>query len=169
MNAMRNPMIEKVVVNLGVGEGGEKLIKAEKVLQLITGRKPVRTVSKTTNRDLGIKEGMPIGCKVTLRGEEAEKFLKNAFWVRDNKIPDYSFDDNGNLSFGIPDYTDFPKMKYDPDIGIFGADVCISLTRSGNRVKNRRRCRHRIPPRHRMTYKESAEFIKNRFGVEVIE
>jgi len=169
MNVMRNPRIEKVIVNMGVGEGGEKLIKAEKVLQLVTGRKSVRTVSKTINKDWGIKKGMPIGCKVTLRGEKAESFLKEAFWVRDNKIPDYSFDDNGNLSFGIPDYTDFPGMKYDPKIGVMGMDVCVTMSRAGARVKNRKRCTHKIPRKHRMTYEEATTFIKSRFGVEVME
>lgn len=169
MNVMRNPRIEKVVVNMGVGEGGEKLIKAEKVLQLVTGRKSVRTVSKTINKDWGIKKGMPIGCKVTLRGEKAESFLKDAFWVRDNKIPDYSFDDNGNLSFGIPDYTDFPGMKYDPKVGVMGMDVCVTMGRAGARVKNRKRCAHKIPNKHRMTYEEATTFIKNMFGVEVME
>ena len=169
MNVMRDPRIEKVVVNIGVGEAGEKLIKAEKVLQLITDRKPVRTVSKTINKDWGIKKGMPIGCKVTLRGEKAEKFLKDAFWIRDNKIPDYSFDDNGNLSFGIPDYTDFPGMKYDPKIGILGMDVCVSVSRAGVRVKNRKRCAHKIPNKHRMTYEETTAFVKSRFGVEVVK
>jgi large subunit ribosomal protein L5 len=169
MNVMRNPRIEKVVVNIGVGEAGEKLIKAEKVLQLITDRKPVRTVSKTINKDWGVRKGMPIGCKVTLRGEKAEKFLKDAFWVRDNKIPDYSFDDNGNLSFGIPDYTDFPGMKYDPNIGILGMDVCVIVSRAGARVNNRKRCAHKIPNKHRMTYEETTAFVKSRFGVEVIE
>lgn len=169
MNVMRNPRIEKVVVNMGVGEAGEKLIKAEKVFQLITDRKPVRTVSKTINKEWNIRKGMPIGCKVTLRGEKAEKFLKDAFWIRDNKIPDYSFDDNGNLSFGIPDYTDFPGMKYDPNIGILGMDVCVTVSRAGVRVKNRKRCAHNIPHKHRMTYEETTSFIKSRFGVEVIE
>ncbi len=59
---MRIIRVEKVVVNIGVGDAGEKLIKAEKVLNMLTDRKPVRTISKTTNRDLGIREGMPIGC-----------------------------------------------------------------------------------------------------------
>lgn len=169
MNVMRKPRIEKVVVNICVGESGEKLIKAEKVLQLVTDRKPVRTVSKTTNKDWGIKKGMFIGCKVTLRDEKAEKFLKDALWVRDNKIPDYSFDDNGNLSFGITDYTDFPGMKYDPKIGVMGMDVCITMNRAGARAKNRKRCVHKIPKKHRMTYEEATTFIKSRFGIEVIE
>ena len=64
--------IEKAVVNMGVGEGGESLMKAEKVMEMLTKRKSVRTISRTTNKDLGLREGMPIGCKVTLRGAEAE-------------------------------------------------------------------------------------------------
>jgi large subunit ribosomal protein L5 len=73
MNSMRDIKIDKVVVNIGVGEAGEKLIKAERVLELLTSRKPVRTLSSTTNKDLGIRKDMPIGCKVTLRGDPAKK------------------------------------------------------------------------------------------------
>ena len=74
-NPMRQLRIEKITVNIGVGEAGEKLVKAQKVLDMVTGHKSVQTLSKTVNRDLGIREGMPLGCKVTLRGEDAEKFL----------------------------------------------------------------------------------------------
>ncbi len=75
---MRQPRVEKVVVNIGVGEAGERLVKAQKVLEMVTKQKPVITIAKVTNRDLGVREGMPIGCKVTLRGERAETFLKKA-------------------------------------------------------------------------------------------
>ena len=75
MNSLRDVRVEKVVVNIGVGEAGERLSKACKVLEMVTGQKPIQTISKTVNRDLGIREGMPLGCKVTLRGEDAEKFL----------------------------------------------------------------------------------------------
>lgn len=167
-NPMRALLIDKVVVNIGVGEAGEKLMKAEKVLQMITGRKPVRTISKTTNRDLGIRKGMPIGCKVTLRGEEAEKFLKTALWVRANRLADYTFDNQGNLSFGIPDYTELPDMKYDPEIGIFGMDVCVTMKRKGYRVSKRRRARAKIPSRARISPKETMEFFKKNFNIEVI-
>jgi large subunit ribosomal protein L5 len=80
---MKMIKIEKAVINIGVGDAGEKLIKAEKVLGILTKKKPVRTVSKTTNRDFGIRKDMPIGCKVTLRGKEAEEFIKRAFWVKE--------------------------------------------------------------------------------------
>ncbi|MDI6887524.1 MAG: 50S ribosomal protein L5 [Candidatus Thermoplasmatota archaeon] len=168
-NTMRMPRIAKVVVNIGVGEGGEKLIKAEKVLRLLTDRKPIRTLAKVTNKEWNLKPSMPIGCKVTLRGNDAIKFLKNALWVRDNKIPRDSFDNYGNFSFGIPDYTDFPEMKYDPGIGIFGMDVNVRLVRAGERVATRKRARAKIPKKHRVTAAEAMEYIKSNFGVEIIE
>ncbi len=111
---MRRPKIEKVVINIGVGEAGERLAKAQKVLQMLTEQVPMVTHAKVTNRDLGVRFGMPIGCKVTLRGEVAEDFLKRALSIRENRVATYSFDKEGNLSFGISDYTDFAGMKYDP-------------------------------------------------------
>lgn len=168
MNSMREIKIDKVVVNIGVGEAGEKLIKAERVLELLTHRKPVRTISKTTNKDLGIRLAMPIGSKVTLRGEPAISFLKGAFWVKDNKIAHYSFDPEGNFSFGISDYTDFEGMKYNPDIGIFGLDISVTVARSGLRVKQRKIAKGKIPKHHRITPKEAMDFVKTKLSVEVI-
>lgn len=165
---MRIIKVRKAVVNIGVGEAGEKLIKAEKVLTMLTQRTPVRTISKTTNRDLGIREGMPIGCKVTLRGKEAEDFIKSAFWVKDNRIANYSFDPEGNFSIGISDYTDFEGMKYDPKIGILGLDLSVTLSRAGKRVALRKRGRRSIPRKHRVRREDGIEFVKNRFKVEVV-
>jgi large subunit ribosomal protein L5 len=168
-HAMKAIRLEKTVVNIGVGDAGERLLKAEKVLKMVTGKKPVRTVAKTTNRDLGIRQGMQIGCKVTLRGKEAEEFVKKAFWIRENRIATYSFDPEGNFSFGIQDYTDFPGMKYDPEIGIFGMDVTNSIGRAGKRVQRRKILRAKLPTRHRVTKKEGIEFVRSKFGVEVVD
>ncbi len=168
MNSMREIQIDKVVINIGVGEAGEKLIKAEKVIKLITGRKPIRTLSKTTNKDLGIRQDMPLGCKVTLRGEDTIKFLSEAFWVKDNKIADYSFDPEGNFSFGIGDYTDFKGQKYNPDIGIFGMDISVTLTRKGRRIKNRKKAKGKIPKHHKITPEEAKKFVKTKLSVEVV-
>ena len=169
MNAMREPRIEKVVVNIGVGEAGERLVKAQKVIQMVTGQASVQTISKTINRDLGIRKGMPLGCKVTLRGVSAEEFLKKALNIREYRIPTYSFDKEGNMSFGISDYTDFEGMKYDPEIGIFGMDVNVVLRRGGNRITQRAVMKRRTPKKHRMQRDEAVVFMTEKFGLEVVE
>ena len=165
---MRTPRLAKVVVNIGVGEAGDKLIKAEKVLSMVTGRKSSRTTSRTTNRDFAIREGMPIGCRVTLRGTDAEAFVQKTLAVREKKIPAYAFDDGGNLNLGVTDYTEYPGQKYDPEIGIFGMDIAIVLERPGNRVKRRRLLQRRVGRTHRLTRGEAIAFMREKFGVEVV-
>ena len=170
MSTMRDLHVEKVVVNIGVGEAGERLAKAEKVLEMVTKQKPVETLSKTVNRDLGIREGMPLGCKVTLRGDVASDFIKRALVIREMRVPEYSFDKEGNMSFGITDYTDFDGMKYDPEIGIFGMDVNVVIRRVGGcRVERRALLSRRIPKEHRVQRDEAIEFVKDKFKVEVVQ
>jgi large subunit ribosomal protein L5 len=164
-----SPKIEKVTINIGVGEAGERLKKAETVLQNITKHKPVQTLSKTTNKDWSIRKQMPIGCKVTLRGKEAQEFLKDALSTRQNKMSDYSFDDQGNLAFGIPDHTIFKSQKYDPSIGIFGMDICITMQKPGYRVKHRRIAPRKIPSRHKVKKEETMKFFSEKFNVEVVQ
>ena len=169
-NPMLAPTITKVTVNIGVGEGGRRLQLAEKVLEVLTGMKPSRTLSTKTNRDLGTRKGAPIGCKVTIRdSKKAESFLKDAFWVRDQTLPSYNFDSQGNLSFGISDYTDFPDQKYEPDIGIFGMDVNVVLERPGHRISRRRRRKSRVSRHHRIEREESKEWFSEKFELNIVE
>jgi len=167
-NPMRRIRIDKVVVNIGVGQAGEQLIKGEKVLEMVTGRKAARTRSKTQNKELGIRVGMPIGAKVTLRGQLAAEFIKTAFYLRNNKINWFSFDPEGNFSFGVQDYTSFPNQKYSPEIGIFGMDISVTLRRAGARVARRHHARGHIPTSHRLTPTEAQEWLSQQFGVEVV-
>lgn len=166
---MRAPRVEKVVVNIGVGEAGDRLAKAQKVIEMVTKQKSVQTISKTINRDLAIRKGMPLGCKVTLRGEGAEDFLRRALEIREYRIPAYSFDPEGNMSFGIGDYTDFPGMKYDPEIGIFGMDVSVVLKRPGNRITQRMLLKRRVPRSNRLNKAEAQQFMLANYKVEVLE
>jgi large subunit ribosomal protein L5 len=166
---MRDLRVEKVVINIGVGEAGERLAKAEKVLEMVTKQKPVETLSKTVNRDLGIRQGMPLGCKVTLRGEPAVEFVKQALSIREMRVPEYSFDQEGNMSFGISDYTDFEGMKYDPEIGIFGMDISVVLRRPGNRITQRALLKRRIPKSHRVGRDEAIQYMKDNFEIEVVQ
>ena len=110
MSATVNPMNElrvtKVCVNIGVGEGGDRLLNAENVLEMVTGVKPQRTLGRIQNRDLKVRIGAPIGCKATMRNQDDIKtFLTNAFECRENIIPAWNFDREGNLSFGCLLYT----------------------------------------------------------------
>lgn len=166
-NPMQTPRIEKVVLNIGVGESGEKLGKAENLLQQITARKPIRTFSRHKIPTWGIKKGDPIGCKVTLRGATAEEMLKRGFSAIDNHLLISQFDVFGNFSFGIHEYIDLPGIKYDPNIGIFGMNITVTVERPGYRVKKRRIHTSKIPKKNFITPQESMEFIKEKFGVKI--
>ena len=169
-NVMLKPRISKITLNIGVGEGGKRLELAEKVMNLLTDLTPVRTLGKIQNRDLKVRKGAPIGCKVTMRDKsKMNQFLKDAFWVRENRIPSWNFDSQGNLSFGVRDYTDFPGQKYDPDIGIFGMDINVVLERPGHRISRRRRNKAKVGKNHRLSKSESIEFFTSEFGLSIVE
>ena len=165
---MLKPRIEKVVVNLNVGKSGEPLEKANKVLKEITGQTPVKKKAKKTIRDFGIREGESIAVVVTLRKQKAIDFLKKVLPVVDNRIAQSSFDVRGNFSFGLKEHIEIPGVKYDPEIGIFGMDICVSVNRPGQRVKIRRKQKQSIGHKHMLTPEESIIFIKETLGVEIV-
>ncbi len=167
MNPMQQVRIAKATVNIGVGEAGERLARAEKLLYSITQQKSVRTTSKVTNPEFGIRKGQPIACKVTLRGEKAHDAIKLILSGIDNKIKPTQFDSQGNLSFGIHEHIDIPGMRYDPDIGIFGMNVNITFEKPGYRIKRRKIQRKSIPHKHQVTSDETLEFMKENFQIIV--
>lgn len=168
MNLMRTPSIDKVTVHIGTGESGERLTTAEKLLETIVKQKPVRTIAKKTLPTFSIKKKEPIGCKVTLRGKNAGEFLKTALKIIENRLNASQFDENGNFSFGIEEHTDFPGMKYDPTIGIYGMDINVALKRPGYRVRTRKIERRKLPQGHRLKKEEAISFLKEKYGAEVI-
>ncbi|MCX9013546.1 MAG: 50S ribosomal protein L5 [Candidatus Methanoperedens sp.] len=165
---MRTPSIEKITVHIGVGESGERLAKAEALLESIVGQKTVRTIAKKTIPAFSIKKFEPIGCKATLRGSRAEEFLKTSLKIIENKLAESQFDKNGNFSFGIEEHTDYPGMKYDPSIGIYGMDINVALKRAGYRVARRSIQNHKIPQKHRLTKEDAIYFAKETLGAEVV-
>jgi large subunit ribosomal protein L5 len=165
---MLRPRIEKVVVNLNVGKSGEPLEKAFRVLQEITGQKPVKKNAKISIRDFGIRNGEPIACVVTLRRQPAIDFLKKVLPVIDNKISQRSFDDRGNFAFGLKEHIEIPGVKYDPDVGIFGMDICVTINRPGDRVSDRRKRKAKVGHKHVLTPEESIFFTKQTLGVEIV-
>ena len=164
---MREPDIEKVVVHMGVGRGGEPLAQAEEILGEITDQTPVRTTAERTIQDFNVREGDPIGAKVTLRGEDAEAFLDTALAF--TELSRSQFDETGNFSFGVEEHTDFPGQEYDPEIGIYGLDVTVNLVRPGYRVTKRDKVSRSIPARHRLNVEDAVAFLESNFDVEVSE
>jgi len=164
---MREPRVEKVVVHMGVGQGGRELANAEEILGEVAGQQPVRTQAQETLGEFDIREGDPIGAKVTLRDESANEFLATALELVE--VSQTQFDDTGNFSFGVEEHTDFPSQEYDPNIGIYGLDVTVNLVRPGYRVSKRDKASRSIPSGHRLDVADAVAFVEEEFGVEVTE
>jgi large subunit ribosomal protein L5 len=163
-NPMREIRVEKVTLNIGCGSDADKLKRAEKLLQTITGQKPL--ITKTKDRTtFGMTAKKPIGTKVTLRKEKAKKFLIDALTAIDKELKEKQIND-GNFSFGIKEYIDLPNVNYDPDIGILGMDVCVTLERPGFRVKKKLKS-SKIGKKHLITKDETIEWLK-KFEVNIV-
>jgi len=169
MNANLEPRIDKVVVHIGVGESGQRLVNAESIMKAITKQQPVRSIAKKTLPNFGIKKREPIGAKLTLRGKAAEEFLAVAFKAAGNTLKQSQFDMQGNFSFGIEEHTDFPGMRYDPEIGIFGMDVSVALKRAGYRIALRRVAQKKLPLRQRLCKEDTIQYVAKKFGIEILE
>ena len=166
-NPMKQLKIGKVVVNISVGASGEPLDNAMTILRQITGQEPCQRVAKQTIRQWGIRRSEPMACLVTLRGERADAFLQRAFRAVRNSVNPRSFDKNGNFAFGIREHIDIPDTRYDPNLGITGMDVNVTLERPGYRVGRRKRAQSKVGSAHRVTPEESMTFIAEKYGVKV--
>ncbi len=169
MNPMREIRIEKITLNMGAGKDQPKLEKGMKLLKTITGISPVKTVSNKRIPAWGVRPGLPIGCKLTLRNKPAEELLKRLLEARENILSLKQFDENGNVSFGISEYINIPGAKYDPEIGIMGFEACISLERPGFRIKRRKQLKKKVPASHKIKKEEAVEFMKKNFNVKIGE
>lgn len=167
MNAMRDIRIGKVTLNIGAGKDQSKLEKGMVLLNAIASAVPVKTVTSKRIQEWGLRPGLPIGCKLTLRREKADNLLPRLLGAVDNKLLDRQFDNNGNVAFGIHEYIEIPGAKYDPKIGIMGLEVCITLERPGYRVKRRRILPKKIPSRHRVSKQDAINFMVKKFNVNV--
>ena len=167
MNPMEEVLIAKATLNIGVGESGERLSRAINLLSELTGQKPVKTFSKVTNPEFGIRKHQPIACKVTLRGEKASKAIKMVLDGMGTNLNKKQFDAYGNVSFGIAEHIDIPGIKYDPDIGIFGMNVSVTFEKPGYRIKKRKIQQKKIPKKHMIKREETMKYMEDNFQVKV--
>lgn len=168
-NPMKRPYLEKVVLNIGVGAGGEELERAATVLETISGKTPMKTLSKKNVKEFNLRIGRPIGTMVTVREKEAEKLLKRLFVVNNDKMLKRSFDNYGNFGFGITEHITIPGVEYDNIIGIWGLDVVGRIVRPGMRVKFRRKSKAKVPKHHYVSRVEAQYFLKTKFGIEIVD
>ena len=136
-NPMQVPKLDKIVVNMGVGEAKENvkvLESAVRDMEIITGQKAVITKSKKSIANFKIREGMPIGCKVTLRGEKMYEFADRLINLALPRVRDFrgvnpnGFDGRGNYALGIREQLIFPEIEYDKVDKVRGMDICFVTT-----------------------------------------
>jgi len=166
---MKRPKIAKVTVNVSLGYSGERLQKVAEFLESYTGQKPVYRKAKRTIRAFGVRKGESIAVMVTLRKDKALEFLDKALEAVARKLKASSIDKHGNISFGIEEHISLPGVKYDPELGIIGMDVIITIEKPGYRIVRRKRNRKRnIPLCHRVKPEETMVLLSEMLNVQWI-
>ena len=164
---MKKISLEKVVLNMGIGKSGDVIDIAKKALEQISGKKPSTRNAKETQREWGVRKGEPIGVAVTIRGDDAVVLLKRLLEAKGNTVNGRAFDNFGNYSFGINEHIDIPGVKYDPQIGILGLGISVTLTRPGYSIRKRSKHKASVGKTHIITNQEAKDYLAKEYGVTI--
>lgn len=156
---MKKIKIFKVILNCCVGESSDRLTKAAKVLEQLTGQNPVFSKSRLTIRSWGIRRNEKISCHVTVRGDKADELLERGLKVKEYELMNKNFSNTGNFGFGITEHIDL-GIKYDPNSGIYGMDFYIVLKRYGFRISKRKRCKSKIGKKQLISKEDAIRFFQ---------
>merc|ERR1712137_1074282 len=161
-NPMRDVRVSKLTLNICTGESGDRLQKAAKVLEQLTGQQPVYGKARYTVRTFAIRRNEKISCFVTVRGEKALQLIESGLKVKEYELLRRNFSDTGNFGFGINEHIDL-GIKYDPSTGIFGMDFFVVLERAGYRVSRRRAQRSKVGASHKLNKADAQKWFQQTF------
>ena len=163
-NKMKEIFIDKVVISCGAT--GDDLVKSKKLLELIASSKAQVVESKKRIPDFGVRPGLEVGTRITLRGKKAVDLLKRLLGAIDNKLKKKQISDN-HFSFGIEEYIEIPGMEYHREIGIRGLNTTVVFARPGFRVKIKKIKSGRVPKRQHVTKDEIIKYMEDVFKTQL--
>lgn len=168
-NVMRRIKVDKLTLNFGAGKDQKQLEKGAILIKHITGIEPVKTITQKRIPSWGLRPGLPVGAKLTLRGGQATDVCRRLLTARDFRLKRSNIDGLGNVSFGLKEYIDIPGVKYDPSIGVVGLECSLTLKRAGYRVRDRKLKKGHIARDHRVSQEDATTFMKETFNIVLDE